>query len=155
MGPVGEESVTTRVVGQPSIIVNEGIHRLAEMVDTLGHEMTHAADYLDYPVWMLDRDGAIEQRDLSYELRAYAIGNRIGKIALDWSHRIVRRRWGGLLPSIGDSLSMSSTVAEVVESIRQRVNGDFLSPNAFDPNDKIIKALDDAGLRGIYSRDSH
>ena len=54
---------------------------------------------------------------------------------------------------IGERSILASS--EVVENIRQRVNGDFLSPNAFDPNDEIIKALDDAGLRGIYTRESH
>ena len=138
----GQENIAVGVIGQPSIVVNEKILQLVEMIDTLGHEMIHAADYLDYPVWMMDRDGMAEQRRLSYELRAHAIGWRVGRIALDQGYRMIGER----------SILASS---EVVENIRQRVNGDFLSPNAFDPNDKIIKALDDAGLRGIYSRDSH
>lgn len=138
----GQENIAVGVIGQPSIVVNEKILQLVEMIDTLGHEMIHAADYLDYPVWMMDRDGMAEQHRLSYELRAHAIGWRVGRIALDQGYRMIGER----------SILASS---EVVENIRQRVNGDFLSPNAFDPNDEIIKALDDAGLRGIYTRESH
>jgi len=138
----GQENIAAGVIGQPSIVVNERIIQLVEMIDTLSHEMIHGADYLDYPVWMMDRDDMAEQHRLSYELRAHAIGWRVGRIALDQGYRMIG----------GRSMLASS---EAVESIRQRVNGDFLSPNAFDPNDKIIKALDDAGLRGIYSRDGH
>ena len=134
----GQENIAVGVIGQPSIVVNEKILQLVEMIDTLGHEMIHAADYLDYPVWMMDRDGMAEQHRLSYELRAHAIGWRVGRIALDQGYRMIGER----------SILASS---EVVENIRQRVNGDFLSPNAFDPNEELIEALDDAGLKSIYS----
>ena len=45
------------------------------------------------------------------------------------------------------SVSMSIDV----EQVRSTVNGHIMSPNAFDPNKELIEALDDAGLKSIYS----
>lgn len=141
-----DSPIVGTVAGQPNIAIR--LDDDNNYGDTLSHELIHARDDLDEPVQLTQQgdDNSSEKNRLRSELRAYAVGARMSLLIAQ--HQ-------GLNFIDNEEYFNSVTMSFYVERTRNKINGSVLSPNAFDPNDEIIKALDDAGLRGIYTRESH
>ena len=129
------------VFGQPSVAVDYTSDSNPE--DILSHELTHALDILDDPVWLMQRNEPREKHTLRRELRGYAVGARISLL-------IAQRQ--GLNIIDDEEYFRSVGLSHHIERIRNRINGPIDSPNAFDPNDEIMQTLDRDGLSRMWDR---
>ena len=144
----GDIVIDSIINNQPNVVINMDQRRRSRQVVTLSHELTHAKDDIEHPVWLAKRDGELERRTLSHELRAYAIDCRIGQMALT-SYRMMDGWQGLLLPN----LQLRRSGSKTVEAVRQKVNGPFDSPHAFDPSDGVVDLLHKLKIDSIYKKE--
>jgi hypothetical protein len=131
-----DSPIVGAVTGQPNVVIK--IRDDGRYENVIIHEVIHAMDKLDEPV----ECGSLEEARIRAELRAYGVSF--------WMSVFIAQRLG-IDISEDEQYFRSVSMSIDVEQVRSKVNGHIMSPNAFDPNEELIEALDDAGLKSIYS----
>lgn len=139
LGDVGTRSPYLPIAsrGRPHAMVRH--HKSMDvMVDALTHEFSHVVDATIDPTWPLDPE-VIRRERLRTELAAFAT-----QVAVIGGYNAHQKWWQRHL--------RHDDLARRVEYVRERINGLYANPNAFDPNENIEWALRQRDLGFIYQK---
>lgn len=138
-GVVDNVDLAITTMGRPHVVLRED-NNTAALPYRLLHEYSHVLDDVFEPYRPNDSD-QYRKRLLRTELAAFAT-SVVAHEAASTQYSWWRRRMG----------YRSSATDIAIETIRRSINGDYTSPDAFDPNDEIEARILRKNLGYIYQQ---